>query len=106
MSETVKLITENGILVVVAGVFLLLAYRGFGAWLAQIKCLKDSHEKAVVGFLQCANAFNATVTNHMVHEEVVHQEMMKALEQLCLYMDKEHQQTRRLIRNGEREGTD
>ncbi len=100
MNETVKAISEYGILIVIAGTFLFLVYRGFSAWLAQINCLKESHERAVQGFIETANEFNQTVLNHMIHEEEAHREMVMVLKQLC------DVQTRGTTVVYKREGTD
>jgi len=89
MSEMAKLISEYGILIVIAGTFLLLVIKGFQWGIKQVECLKQSHDRAVQSFIEVANDFNQTVLNHMVHAEEAHQAMMKTLEELCRYVQRQ-----------------
>lgn len=90
MSETVKLIAQEGLLVVVAGAFLW-------AWFMdrkERKAERESITRLTLGFIDTANAFNTTIANHLSHAESSYRqqgemlgELTKAIERLCIYME-------------------
>ena len=54
---------------------------------ADIKDLKKDNAKAVTAFIETANDFNATVQNHLVHEQESFEKLAEAIERLCRMWD-------------------
>jgi hypothetical protein len=92
MNDTVRAIIEYGALAVFAGTFLFLIVWAFRWWLKSIECLKDSHAKATQGFIETANSFNQTVSNHVEHETQALQDLTRCVDRLCTLVEIELKQ--------------
>lgn len=78
-----KAIFEYGAMATLTATFLFLIVWAFRWWLKSIECMKDSHAQATAGFIETANAFNATIANHVDHERQAFQELTVCVEALC-----------------------
>ncbi len=83
MNDTIKLISEYGILIVIAGVFLYIVLRGMKWGMAQVECMKQSHDKATQGFIDTANQFSKVMANHINTSTKATEELTRAVEKLC-----------------------
>lgn len=98
MSDTVKAISEYGVLVIIAGAFLFMVSRLFNAYLKHVECLEKAHSEAVTAFTVVTADMNSTISNHLDHETKAFQEMseqnaqsfkelIRAVDRLCLLVE-------------------
>lgn len=79
MNDIVKLISEYGLMIVIAAVFI---------W--RVVVAEKRHAEETKEFTAIAASFANVMSNHIHDSQVATQELTKAIERLCLLVDVNH----------------
>lgn len=87
MNDTAKLISEYGILLVLSAAFIIISWRRFVWSMKKYDDLCEVHDTCIKEFSAIAASFNLTVSNHMEHETAALQELVRAVDRLCVRLE-------------------
>jgi hypothetical protein len=94
MDNTLKIITEYGVLIVIAATFIAGVAYAFRWWLKSIECMKEDHTKAVEGFIETSNEFakltadfTTVVGNHLDHQNECMDRLNDTMTKICTMVE-------------------
>ena len=77
MNDLIKLLSEYGVMTVIVGVFL---------W--RVITSEKRHAEETKAFTEISASFANVLSNHVHDNSVALQELTKAVERLCIYLEK------------------